>query len=253
MSHSSSGSRAAFNGTNARSPSGGRRGASEPHTALVQLGIQLSSATTAEAAARVIAQVSDELLGWDAFYLALYHPKDDTLRVVLFSDIVDGRRAEMPPSAHENHSGAPSAIARRTMDEGPVLLLPDEPALDLEAMRAFGDGNRPSASLMFVPVRSGNVMVGILSIQSYMPNAYSEVELQTLQMLGDHCGGALERIAAQAAQRDSEERFRILFEYSPDAIFLLDPHAPDAVWPIIDCNAVACRMMGYTHAELDGR
>jgi PAS domain S-box-containing protein len=52
---------------------------------------------------------------------------------------------------------------------------------------------------------------------------------------------------------DSEARFRLLFEASPDAILLIDPHDPNTVWPIVDCNELACQMNGYTREELIGQ
>jgi two-component system, sensor histidine kinase and response regulator len=44
-----------------------------------------------------------------------------------------------------------------------------------------------------------------------------------------------------------------IFDSSPDAIVLIDPHHPDLVWPIVDCNDAACRMHGYDRAELIGQ
>ena len=67
----------------------------------------------------------------------------------------------------------------------------------------FGDASRPSASIMCVPLRQEGRPVGVLSIQSYTPNAYTREDLQTLQALADHCGGALERIRAEAALREA--------------------------------------------------
>ncbi|GIK40601.1 MAG: hypothetical protein BroJett011_44340 [Chloroflexota bacterium] len=69
---------------------------------------------------------------------------------------------------------------------------------------------------------------------------------------------SLERQAAelrttQEALRESEARFRTLFEYSPDAILLIDPHSRDAEWAILDCNDAACRMNGYHREELIGQ
>src|SRR5687767_7948147 len=50
-----------------------------------------------------------------------------------------------------------------------------------------------------------------------------------------------------------EERFRLLFEHSPDAIFVMDPHHPAIPWRVLACNDVACQMNGYTRDELLGR
>jgi diguanylate cyclase (GGDEF)-like protein/PAS domain S-box-containing protein len=54
------------------------------------------------------------------------------------------------------------------------------------------------------------------------------------------------------AREKSEALFRSLFELSPDAVVLIDPHDPNVSWPVIDCNAVACLMNGYGRNELIG-
>jgi GAF domain-containing protein len=70
------------------------------------------------------------------------------------------------------------------------------------ALIRFGDKARPSASKMYVPIRDGSKTLGILSIQSYTLLAYQQQDLETLQALADHCGGALARIhAAMDLQR----------------------------------------------------
>lgn len=56
-----------------------------------------------------------------------------------------------------------------------------------------------------------------------------------------------------AALSESEERFRHLFANSPDAVIMIDPHASNVAWPIVDCNEAACRMNGYTREELLGQ
>jgi len=60
------------------------------------------------------------------------------------------------------------------------------------------------------------------------------------------------RKQAEAAREESETLFRGLFDLSPDAIVVIDPHAQNISWPIIDCNMVACIMNGYQREELIG-
>ncbi|RPI92957.1 MAG: PAS domain S-box protein, partial [Chloroflexi bacterium] len=59
-----------------------------------------------------------------------------------------------------------------------------------------------------------------------------------------------ERKKTETALLESNMQFRTLFEASPDANLLIDPSGN---WPILDCNAVACQMNGYTHKELVGQ
>jgi PAS domain S-box-containing protein len=62
-----------------------------------------------------------------------------------------------------------------------------------------------------------------------------------------------EREGTAAALRESGAFFRALFEVSPDAIFLIDPHAESPPWAILECNEAAGRMNGYAREELLGR
>lgn len=175
--------------------------------AFLRLGRQLSTATTAEAAARIIADVANELLGWDACFLDLYSAETDTTDSLITIDIVDGRRQDVPPTQR----GAPSTIGRRTIKEGKQLILNDAPNFGQD-MIPFGDVERQSASLMFVPVRNGSQVIGVFSIQSYTPNAYDEEALDTLQALADYGSGALHRIWGEALLARSNNRLVVLRE-----------------------------------------
>ena len=58
----------------------------------------------------------------------------------------------------------------RILREGATLILrPSDEATD--GLITFGDTGRRSRSLMFVPIRYGDRPTGILSIQSYTPDA----------------------------------------------------------------------------------
>jgi two-component system, sensor histidine kinase and response regulator len=51
---------------------------------------------------------------------------------------------------------------------------------------------------------------------------------------------------------DENHLLRTLLDLSPDAVIVIDPHDPNVSWPIIDCNAAACKMNGFEREELIG-
>ena len=60
------------------------------------------------------------------------------------------------------------------------------------------------------------------------------------------------RKEAEAQLEQSETLFRGLFDLSPDAVVVIDPH-DSVLWPIMDCNMAACVMNGYQREELIGQ
>lgn len=191
-----------------------RRQAARRSAAFLALGQQLGAATTAEAAARIIARVSDDLLRWDAYILSLYSRGDDLLTTVLSVDVINGQRVEVPEGS--GVAEPPGPLSRRVMAGEGILLLRHGTPEDIGELEPFGDTERLSASLMYVPIRADETVVGILSIQSYTEDAYTDADVTLLQALADHCGGALERVRAEAALRASETRLR--YQASHDSL-----------------------------------
>jgi PAS domain S-box-containing protein len=175
---------------------------SEKRTAAFsELGRKLNSAATALEAGRIVVQAADELIGWDAATFNLSNEDGSRMVSQLNIDTIDGRK--QPCATHYNYSPA-SDLARKTIHEGGQLILREPGGIDTVGGRRFGDISRPSASLLFVPVRDGSRVIGVLSIQSYRFDAYSPEDLETLQALADYCGGAMSRIQAEAAMQASQ-------------------------------------------------
>src|SRR5262245_19081510 len=65
----------------------------------------------------------------------------------------------------------------------------------------FGNTNKFSRSWMGVPLLVGQDAVGVISVQSYTPNLYSEEDLDLLQRLGNVVGVALENVNLAQQQR----------------------------------------------------
>ena len=174
-------------------------------TAFSELGRRLSAAETPRAASEIIVELADGLVGWDCCVVDLYSASDDTISTLLCKDIVDGRRCDV-----EGASAVRSLTsrARRVLTRGGELELREDPVSMPPDSFPFGDVSRPSRSLMTVPVRDGARAIGLLSIQSYQVNSYTPQDLELLQALADHCGGAFHRLQAEEAVRASEARLR---------------------------------------------
>ena len=210
-------------------------------TAFSRLGYRLSAVTSPEEAATIILNIADELFGWNAGYVHLYSAADDKLVPVLTIDLEDGVRQTVSSATFTLD---PSPLMREVMKEGARLINRAEGS-ETGALQHFGDKGRRSASMMYVPIHSSAEVIGLLSIQSYTPNAYTRDDLNVLQALADYCGDALHRIKVAAALFESEEKFRNLFESAPIGITL-----HDATGRFIHVNTAYQRMLGYTSHEL---
>jgi len=193
-----------------------RRRAEAHSAALLKLDKDLGAARTPNDAARVIVGVAHELLGWDACSFDLYSAEENRITPILNIDSVNGRPAEVPPT----YSGPePSPIMQRVIKDGAQLVLRSGPSDSHMDYVLFGDRARLSTSLMCVPVRAGNKVVGFLSLHSYGPGDYRQEDRETLQTLADQCGSALERMRAEENQHRSEKRFQLIARVTNDVVW----------------------------------
>ena len=202
--------------------------------------------TTPEEAARTIAAAAQDVLGWDACSLDLYSAETDTVRAVVSMDRMgNGEPVDVP---HAYPSGPAGAMTRKVVTEGAQLILREVPAPGGEGLTPFGEISRPSASLMFVPVRHGDRVAGILSIQSYTPRAYDSGDLAVLQTLADHCGSALERLRIEAALRESREQLQ-----RAESVALVMTAHVGLDGRLLKVPPRLGELLGYSEAELRSR
>jgi PAS domain S-box-containing protein len=214
-------------------------------TVLARLGQRLNCVTRPDEAAQVILNCADEMFGLDVFVLDLYDAAQDVMRPVLNVDVINGVRSEVRVTGRVHK---PSPRACRVMAHGRELILRRLDAECAKDASMFGDSTRPSECVMVAPLRDGDRVIGVISIQSYSPDAYTASDLDGFQTLVDYCGGALQRIRAGQVVRESEQQFEDLFEGSPDGILVQDMEGR-----ILDANPAACQMHGARREELVGR
>ncbi len=212
-----------------------------------QLGQNLSTARSALEAARAIGEVTNDLFGWDAFTLNLYTYENDQVAIspILNVDTINGKREEI---SNDEIGQNFSQRDRDMLQSSGELVLKKEPITMLPDISPFGDKSRPSASLMFVPTRNRNRVVGVLSVQSYSLNAYNQEDLRVLQTLADYCGASLERVRAETALRGSDALKGAIMESALDGIITMDREGK-----IMEFNSAAQKTFGCSRAEALGR
>jgi PAS domain S-box-containing protein len=209
-----------------------RRRTAHQNAVFGKLSHQLSAVTLAAAAAMFICEAADELFHWDDFAVDLYDAEKETVISLLNITTIDGQRVQVPA---EPQLRTTRAMVNRVMTRGAELISADE------------TGARKGTT-MIAPIRKGANVIGVLFVQSRLPGSYSERDLHTLQTLADQCSGALERVRAEEELRHSQQRFRELFESSPDAIFVEDLQGN-----LLDVNRSATRLFGLSREQLIGK
>lgn len=202
---------------------------------------RLGAANDATTAADLILEVASQLFGWDAAYVHLYSSSTDEIVPVLTWDTINGKRSVVSPSTF---TVDPSPLMRLVMTKGARLINREEGDAAEVTPQPFGETSRRSACLMHVPIRSGSEVVGILSIQSYTPRAYSPADLQLLLTLADHCGDALHRINMTGALREAEAKYRSIVENAVEGIFQSTPEGR-----YLSVNPAMARILGYATPE----
>jgi PAS domain S-box-containing protein len=208
-----------------------RRRSEHRNSVFSKLSQRLSTATTAAEGAQIISEAADALFEWDQFALDLYSSKHGEIFSLLNITTTAGHRIKnaMPVEPKKLDK-----LTRRVFERGAELI--------------SGDGNGDFASGMLVPMKRGPQVVGLLSVLSRRAGAYSKRDLETLEMLAGQSGGALERVRVEEALRESQRRFRDLFENSPDAIFVEDLQGT-----VLDVNLAASLLHGIPREELIGK
>ncbi len=140
----------------------------------------------------------------EAFYVALY---DRGTEMVSFPLVYDGgSMRELPdvPAAEHSH-------IRQVLESGEPLLIsrtPDEVAdIALRRTDANPEKGDPAATLLFVPLMLGDRIMGVMSVQSYQYNAYTERDVVLMNSMANHLAVAIQnaRLYRQAQARARRE------------------------------------------------
>lgn len=193
--------------------------------------------------ARITAEIIDKLLSWDFFFVAARSPADGRMRTLLLMDTFDGERREIPVEKPWNEDSLDAVVT-----EKPLLINRSADEARQDRLNLYGNTQRRSASLMFAAVHSELAVAGLLSVQSYTPNAFNEADAELLQKIADAIAPALRRCLLDETVREAQARVHAIIENALDAVITIDS---DSV--ILEWNQQAETVFGWSRDEVIGR
>lgn len=178
----------------------------------------------------------------DAFIVALY---DETMNVVKYPFSIDeGVKYDSNDSALD-----PANYIGQVITSGePILELRSADVLKAKAAVNPMGTSKPSASLLYVPLRQGTKTIGVLSVQSYEINAYEEKDVRLLENIANQLAVAIQNARLYQDIQISETRFRDVALASADWVWETDLQGRYTY-----CSDKVFDVLGYRPAEMYGK
>jgi PAS domain S-box-containing protein len=149
-----------------------------------------------------IHEAAGKLMPCDVFIISLRDAaKDENISVYT---IEDGKRYE--PQVMASHIGLSATV----INEGRSIILRTDAEVEGKEPIHFGS-SRHVRSLVAVPMRASDRVIGMISAQSYSPYAYGIEERTLLEMLAAHAGTAIENgrlFESEQIRRQEAENLR---------------------------------------------
>jgi signal transduction histidine kinase/ActR/RegA family two-component response regulator len=177
-----------------------------------RIGLSINSDLDMKGVLRALYEQISRMLEIDSFYVALY---DAATGVIEFPLLVGLEGAvELAPRSIDEVPGITGYVieSREALHLSDLRSLPEDAPFDIVDV-----DDDPTRSYIGVPLLSRDQVIGVLSVQSSRPNAYSEEDLRLLETVATQASTAIEnarayeRLAETAEELREVDRFKTQF------------------------------------------
>jgi GAF domain-containing protein len=145
----------------------------------------------------------------DIFFVGLYDPATQLITYPLVYD--NNQQYEQTPVP-----APPGSNVERVLATGEAVLinhtLEEMDAAPLSPENAIGDRGKTSVSLLYLPLRFGERVLGVMSVQSYQVNAYNSQDVTLLNSIASQVSVAVENIRLYKQAENRARREQVLRE-----------------------------------------
>ena len=172
------------------------------------------------------------------FFIAIVSGKKQTLYFPYFVDSVD-QDFSFCTDFNPKASLADLVVLRQT----PLLLTTKE----IKRLSEKNGGGPVPMIWMGAPIMIKNEVIGVIAVQSYTDaNLYTERDLNLLSSISDQIAISIDRKRVEDELRESEKRYRHLFNNAPAGMYEINFIKAR----LVEVNDILCKYTGYSETQL---
>ncbi|MEI7789142.1 MAG: GAF domain-containing protein [Chlorobiaceae bacterium] len=188
----------------------------------------------------IITQTGGYRMAWVGY---AEQDKEKRIRPVAQAGFEEGYLETLTVSwADDKFGQGPAGTAVRTRQPSTIHNIHENPQFDPWRTEAT---KRGYTSIHSIPLLSDQSVFGTLTIYSELPNPFHAAEKKQLMSMADNLAFGIRMLRGRIALKESEERFRNLFERNAAITIILDPDTGN----IVDANKAAVAFYGWSLQE----